>query len=49
MNVVFWLWIVMALAGIWALCTPLFRKIGKEADSIKEEIKNEVKEGENDK
>ena len=43
MNIVFWLLILLAAAALWYACLPLFKHIGKAAEMVAEDIKDEVK------
>ena len=47
MNVVFWLLILIGAAALWYACLPLFKHIGKAAETVAEDIKDEMK-GENE-
>lgn len=43
MNIVFWFVILLAAAALWYAFLPLFKHIGKAAEIVAEDIKNEVK------
>lgn len=45
MNVVFWLLILVAAAALWYAFLPLFKHIGKAAENVAEDIKDEIKGG----
>jgi hypothetical protein len=47
MNIVFWIFVILAAVGVWYVCAPLFNHIGNAAKYVAEEISEEMK-GEND-
>lgn len=48
MNIVFWLGVLIAAAGLWYLISTQFFHIGKNVNDIIDNIKNEINKQEDE-